>query len=123
MEKVLILSFINCIWLVCHCCGCTFNFPTIKRKKLHSLGSYFGNFTYRGRVRTVRQLREGSPANPWEVAWVVWNYVDPNHFYYLAIKAWRERECGRHFRRATRIQKLSIFLTASANCSWSVGLV
>ena len=48
--------------------------------------SYFGDFSYRGRVRTVRQLREGSPPNPWEVAWVVWNYVDPSHFYYLAIK-------------------------------------
>jgi hypothetical protein len=48
--------------------------------------SYFGDFSYRGRVRTVRQLRESSPPNPWEVAWVVWNYVDPSHFYYLAIK-------------------------------------
>jgi hypothetical protein len=48
--------------------------------------SYFGDFSYRGRVRTVRQLREGSPPNPWEVAWVVWNYVDRSHFYYLAIK-------------------------------------
>lgn len=53
---------------------------------LVSQRSYFGDFTYRGRVRTLRQLREGSPPNPWEVAWVVWNYVDPNHFYYLAIK-------------------------------------
>jgi hypothetical protein len=53
---------------------------------LISQKSYFGDFTFRGRVRTVEQLREGSPPNPWEVAWVVWNYVDPTHFYYLAIK-------------------------------------
>jgi 3-keto-disaccharide hydrolase len=53
---------------------------------LISQKSYFGDFSFRGRVRTVRQLREGSAPNPWEVAWVVWNYVDPTHFYYLAIK-------------------------------------
>ena len=53
---------------------------------LISQKSYFGDFSFRGRVRTVEQLRQGSSPNPWEVAWVVWNYVDPTHFYYLAIK-------------------------------------
>lgn len=49
-------------------------------------GTYSGNFKFSGRVRTVRQLREGSPANPWECAWLVWRYVDNDHFYYLALK-------------------------------------
>ncbi len=53
---------------------------------LVSQKSYSGDFTFRGRIRTIQQLREGSPPNPWEVAWVVWNYTDPTHFYYLAIK-------------------------------------
>ncbi|MFJ1747144.1 family 16 glycoside hydrolase [Streptomyces sp. NPDC088116] len=40
---------------------------------------------YRARMRTVEQLRAGDP-NPWEVAWLVWAYTDPEHFYYLALK-------------------------------------
>ena len=37
------------------------------------------------RMRTVAQLRRPRP-NPWEVAWVVWDYTDNDHFYYLALK-------------------------------------
>ncbi|MER5865338.1 family 16 glycoside hydrolase [Kitasatospora sp. NPDC002040] len=40
---------------------------------------------YRLQVRTTDQLRDPAP-NAWEVAWVVWNYTDPQHFYYLALK-------------------------------------
>ncbi|MBH5333457.1 DUF1080 domain-containing protein [Streptomyces pactum] len=45
----------------------------------------YGDVEYRARVRTVRQLRTPAP-NPWEVAWLVWAYTDPEHFYYLALK-------------------------------------
>jgi hypothetical protein len=45
-----------------------------------------GDVTLYGRVKTVRQLRTGSPPNPWECAWIVWNYRDNEHFYYLALK-------------------------------------
>jgi hypothetical protein len=38
------------------------------------------------RVRTVDQLRQGSPPNPWEAAWTVWHYTDDQHFYYLLLK-------------------------------------
>ncbi|MCM3687846.1 calcium-binding protein [Kocuria rosea] len=38
------------------------------------------------KVRTEKQLRQGSPANPWEVGWVLWNYRDNNHFYAAALK-------------------------------------
>jgi Domain of Unknown Function (DUF1080) len=38
------------------------------------------------RVRTVNQLRQGSPPNPWEAAWTVWHYTDDRHFYYLLLK-------------------------------------
>jgi hypothetical protein len=47
---------------------------------------YAGRVAFAGRVRTVRQLRTGSPPNPWECAWIVWNYRDEAHFYYLALK-------------------------------------
>lgn len=38
------------------------------------------------RMKTVSQLRSGSPANAWETAWLLWNYTDNSHFYYLALK-------------------------------------
>lgn len=53
---------------------------------LISKASYSGRVSFGGRVKTVRQLRVGSPPNPWECAWLVWNYRDDEHFYYVAIK-------------------------------------
>ena len=47
---------------------------------------YRGNLSFAGRLRTVRQLRTGSAPNPWECGWIVWNYQDAEHFYYLAVK-------------------------------------
>ena len=38
------------------------------------------------RQRTVKQLRTTTPANPWEVSWLVWDYKDNDHFTYLAVK-------------------------------------
>jgi Ca2+-binding RTX toxin-like protein len=35
---------------------------------------------------TISQLRIGSPPNPWECAWAVFNYTDNTHFYYVALK-------------------------------------
>jgi hypothetical protein len=35
---------------------------------------------------TTRQLRVNAAPNPWEVAWVVWHYADPVHFYYFIAK-------------------------------------
>ena len=37
-------------------------------------------------MTTVRQLREDGDPNAWEVAWLLWNYSDNNHFYALALK-------------------------------------
>lgn len=37
------------------------------------------------KMKTVSQLRTPTP-NPWETAWVFWNYEDNTHFYYLALK-------------------------------------
>lgn len=38
------------------------------------------------KVRTTTQLRTGSAPNPWESAWVIWDYQDNDHFSYLAVK-------------------------------------
>ncbi|WP_134495465.1 M10 family metallopeptidase C-terminal domain-containing protein [Microvirga pakistanensis] len=35
---------------------------------------------------TILQLRTGSPPNPWECAWAIFNYTDNTHFYYVAFK-------------------------------------
>lgn len=36
-------------------------------------------------MRTVKQLRTPTP-NPWETAWVFWNYTREGSFYYFALK-------------------------------------
>ncbi len=54
---------------------------------LISKKSYSGRILFGGRVQTVKQLRIGSLPNPWECAWLVWNYQNDEHFYYLAIKS------------------------------------
>jgi hypothetical protein len=48
--------------------------------------TYYEHVVFKGRVKTVRQLRVGTPPNPWEAAWLVWHYHDSHHFYYLAVK-------------------------------------
>jgi len=45
----------------------------------------FGDLDLTVRLRTVEQLRSGTP-NPWEVGWVLWHYGDNTHFYYVALK-------------------------------------
>lgn len=51
------------------------------------LGPQFsGPITYSLTMKTVAHTRVNSAPNPWEVAWVAWNYTDDTHFYYLALK-------------------------------------
>lgn len=45
----------------------------------------YGDVRYEARMRTVEQLRTPAP-NTWEVAWLVWAYTDPEHFYYITLK-------------------------------------
>jgi hypothetical protein len=54
---------------------------------LLSRQTFAAPFVFSGRVATVRQLRVGSPPNTWECAWLVFDYQDQKHFYYVAIKA------------------------------------
>ncbi len=42
--------------------------------------------TMRASVETLQQTRRGGTPNPWEVAWVVWQYQDDEHFYYFIPK-------------------------------------
>lgn len=40
----------------------------------------------RSTVRTTKQLRQSSKPNPWEVAWLVWDFKDNANFSYLIAK-------------------------------------
>jgi Domain of Unknown Function (DUF1080) len=37
-------------------------------------------------MKTLTQLRQNSPPNPWETAWVYWHYTDDYHYYALVLK-------------------------------------
>lgn len=37
-------------------------------------------------MTTLSQLRTGSAPNAWECGWLLWNYTDDTHFYYVALK-------------------------------------
>ena len=44
------------------------------------------NLNLEAQYVTRKQLRENNPANPWEVAWLIWNYQDNDNFTYLILK-------------------------------------
>jgi hypothetical protein len=46
----------------------------------------FGDFQMTLYMKTVKQLRQNSPPNTWETAWVFWHYKDESHFYALVLK-------------------------------------
>jgi hypothetical protein len=46
----------------------------------------FSDFQMTLDVKTVRQLRQNSPPNAWETAWVFWHYTDEFHYYGLVLK-------------------------------------
>lgn len=45
-----------------------------------------GNLTIEASLHTEKQLRRQNAPNPWEVGWLLWDYVDKTHFYYLIPK-------------------------------------
>jgi hypothetical protein len=47
--------------------------------------TYARHLLLHARVETMAQLRDGAP-NPWEVAWVIWQYEDDTRFYYFIPK-------------------------------------
>lgn len=65
--------------------------PKAAQKDFHThaplvLGpSYGDHLMLHTRVETTAQLRDGKP-NPWEVAWVIWQYEDDTKFYYFIPK-------------------------------------
>ncbi|MBC8087928.1 MAG: hypothetical protein H7Z40_11740 [Phycisphaerae bacterium] len=51
------------------------------------LGPEYGDrLMMTARVETVQQLRRNGEPNAWEVAWLLWQYQDDDHFYYFIPK-------------------------------------
>lgn len=51
------------------------------------LGPEYGDrLMMSARVETVQQLRKNGEPNAWEVAWLIWQYQDDEHFYYFIPK-------------------------------------
>ena len=46
----------------------------------------FSDITLDIDMKTFKQLRQNSPPNKWEAAWVMWRWVDLYHHYYFVIK-------------------------------------
>lgn len=62
------------------------NAPDITHAALITGPSYTGAIQFQANIFTVEQLRTASAPNAWEVAWIVWNYTDNDHFYYFIPK-------------------------------------
>src|SRR5215211_987107 len=61
-------------------------FPTETHAALTLTAQEYEDVDIYLKVRTVQQLRQNSPPNPWEVAWVMWRYQDDWHHYYFIFK-------------------------------------
>jgi hypothetical protein len=46
----------------------------------------YSNFDMTINMNTVKQLRQNSPLNPWETAWIYWHYTDEFHWYAFYLK-------------------------------------
>lgn len=51
-----------------------------------SAGTYC-NYSVEFDINTVKQLRQGSPANTWEAGWFIFRYTDTFHYYWFTIRA------------------------------------
>jgi hypothetical protein len=79
--------------------------------------SFSGNYSFETQLKTQSQLRRGTAPNPWEVAWVVWDYTDNTHFYYFIAKpnGW---ELGKEDPAYPGAQR---FLAAGSSPSYPIG--
>lgn len=81
---VAVESGLNSAWL--HTAPKASTVPTETHGSL-VLGPLFtGPLTLQADVMSLQQLRTGTPPNPWEVGWLIWNFQDYDHFYYVLLK-------------------------------------
>ncbi len=46
----------------------------------------FSDFEFTINTKTVQQLRQNSPPNLWETAWVMFRFTDMTHYFYFTVK-------------------------------------
>ena len=91
--------------------------PSETHAALVTSGTSFSGMHLSLRAKTVKQLRTTTAPNPWESAWVVWNYQDNTHFYYLALKpnGWEVGKADPNYKGAQR------FLATGSDMKFPVG--
>ncbi|MCJ7799715.1 MAG: DUF1080 domain-containing protein [Polaromonas sp.] len=79
--------------------------------------TFTNDVNYRGTTRTIKQLRQNNPPNAWEVSWLVWNFKDNTHFYYVVLKpgGWELGKADPAYPGAQR------FLATGTDLSFPVG--
>ena len=60
--------------------------PGTTHSSLVQTSQKFSDFTLELDMNTYKQLRQNSPPNTWETAWVFWRAVDLYHSYYFVLK-------------------------------------
>jgi len=82
-----------------------------------SNATFTNNVNFRGTTRTVKQLRQNNAPNGWEVSWLVWNFKDNTHFYYLVLKpnGWELGKADPAYPGAQR------FLATGTNMKFPIG--
>jgi hypothetical protein len=60
--------------------------PSTTHSSLVQTSQKFSDFTLELDMNTYKQLRQNSPPNTWETAWVFWRAVDLYHSYYFVLK-------------------------------------
>jgi len=60
--------------------------PSETHSSLVTSTQKWGNFELDIDVKTVQQLRQNSPPNTWETAWVFFRYTDTFHYYAFLVK-------------------------------------
>ena len=79
--------------------------------------TFTNDVNFRGTTRTVKQLRQNNPPNAWEVSWLVWNFKDNTHFYYVVLKpgGWELGKADPAYPGAQR------FLATGSNVKFPIG--
>ncbi|MDO8428836.1 MAG: DUF1080 domain-containing protein [Candidatus Diapherotrites archaeon] len=60
--------------------------PAENHAPLMTSNSSWSNFILDFDQKTIQQLRQNSPPDPWEVAWIMFRYTDLENYYYFIFK-------------------------------------
>lgn len=84
----------------------------------HPLLTYHNTFHLTSCIHTKRQLRQNSTPNPWEVGWVLWDYLSPTQFKYFIPKpnGWEVGEVTPEGQKFLKTGTFPVFPTQKNQC-------